>query len=221
MIYNIVKYMFGIGATGTIDRVAFWTGVAAIITFAIAWIAAKQLSALNITTKGDFAHKFTRDFFNEECRRLITLFNYDLLKFQKPSDDEGYAYFELDRKSLDKMKIDDKEKEKFKQFYSTYDIDDELLGHFEDIGNYEKEGLLNIKMVYEGFASYIDSIWDNKEIKACIDWQNSEGDDIYEGFRYIYNKLQSYSEAKNNKKNLCIWEIKWRWRTLKSLYRKL
>ena len=118
------------------------------------------------------------------------------------------------------IQMESKEKDKFKEIYTTYDIDDELLGHFEDIGNYEKAGLLYIQMVYEGFVSYIESIWENEAIKAYIDWLNSDGDDVYEGFRYIYNKLKSYSDAKKKKKPLWLWRIEWQWRTLRSLYRK-
>lgn len=204
MIHNIAGYLFGTtGALNKIDRIGLWTAVTAAMTFILAIIALWQLGKMNKTSKTDFIHRFTKDFFSPETRRLIMLFDpdYDLLKFEvekihdeKSNEDTEYPYFKLDKDGLNKLtKLGKEDKEKIKDVYSAYEVDDDLLGHFEDVGNYEAEGLLDFKMVYNGFDWYITTIWDNKEIQKYIKWERDiDGDDIYKGFEDIYKKLKIY-----------------------------
>ena len=97
-----------------------------------------------------------------------------------------------------------------KQKYSAFEIDDDLLGYFEDIGNNESKKLIDIDMIYDTFSWYIKIIWENPAVQEYIKWQRSEGADIYDGFEYIYNKSKSYGEAKEKKEPLWIWRLKWR-----------
>ena len=201
--HDIYRYLFGIGSNGIIDRAvawtaaaAFWTAVSAIATLLILWLAWVQLRAMNKTSKASFANDFTKDFFNPKTRLLTMLFNYELLKFRtqetgkhKESNKE-YAYFELDRETLSKaIKIDDEDKKELKNIYSAFEIDDALLGFFEDIGNYVEKELLDDKMVYDSFDWYIGEIGSNEEVIKYINWQRSDGGDIYSGFEGIYRKL--------------------------------
>jgi hypothetical protein len=49
------------------------------------------------------------------------------------------------------------------------ELDDFLLGHFEDIGLFEEKGLIDTEMVYEEFSYYIFEVFENPEIKKYLD----------------------------------------------------
>jgi hypothetical protein len=81
-------------------------------------------------------------------------------------------------------------------------LDDVLFGHIDDLGTFEKRGVLDISFIYKFFDYYVEVIWENKEIRKYIEWQRSgdESDsDVYDNFEYIYNKCKSYGEAKRKK----------------------
>ena len=213
-LFPIFQFLFGIQDSKviTIDRVALWT-------FAIAAIALWQLRRGNRTTQANFVHEYTKDFFNLVTRDLIMLFDNGLLRFKVKDireDDEDevpqdFPYFEINKALLERLKISKDAKERFKErdVYTAYEIDDELLGHFEDIAYYEKNGHIDMQMVYEGFDWYITTIWENEEVQRYIQWQRGDGDDIYDGFEYIYNKSKSYGKAKENKQWVWVWRLKW------------
>lgn len=189
MIYNIAKFLCGSG--GEIDRVAVWTLV-------LAFIAWKQLRGINNTAKADFIHRFTNGFFNQECRTLIMLFEYDLLQFRLKTTITGeqkinFSYFELDEALLEKIAvIDDKEKGKFNKIYSAHEFDYCLLGYFEDLGTYEDKGLIDIDMIYDGFSWYMETILENKEIKKYLESEKNLGEDIWEHTKDIYKRVEAY-----------------------------
>ena len=191
ILHNVLVYWVGLtGSVGKIDRIGFWTAITAVGTVTLALIAWVQLRKMNKTSKTDFLHRFTQDFFSYKTRNLLMLFDYNLLKFKMKKLDNGeYPFFELDTAMIaDIGIIDEKDRAHTKTFYSAYDIDDDLLGFFEDIGNYVKDNLLDINMVYEIFSWYIITIWENQDIQQYIRWQRSDGEDIWSGFEYIYNR---------------------------------
>ena len=93
-----------------------------------------------------------------------------------------------------------------KEIYIDDEIDDEVLGYFEDIGNYEKKGLLDFELIDTAFGYYIKQIWKNDEIQKYITWLRDEDsaedadEETYKGFEYIYNKVISYDEAEKKAK---------------------
>ena len=105
---------------------------------------------------------------------------------QKKSN-KKYPYFVLDKVSLSKaVNLDIKDVKELKDIYSAFEIDDDLLGYFEDIGNYIEEKLLDKKMAYDLFSWYIGEVGSNEEVIKYINWQRSDGGDIYKGFEDIY-----------------------------------
>ncbi len=212
MLNNILGWIAGTAQNGTIDKSALWT-------FFIAVIAWWQLSKGNKTTQADFIHRFSCDFFNKEARDLIMLLNNGLLKFkvrdisEKDKDElsKEFPYFEIDKRLLSKIRINNETKEKLdkQEVYSTFEIDDNLLGHFEDIANYEKNGFISTQMAYESFSWYIEVAWENQEIQNYIQWLKTDGEEFYDGIKYIYEKTKSYGKAKERNEILWIWEIKW------------
>ena len=114
---------------------------------------------------------------------------------------------------MDQIKISLEEQQILinKKFYGTFEIDDHLLGKFEDIGSFEKKNLLDIDDVYGSFDWYINIIWNNEEIRKYISNQietENDGDDIYENSKYITYKCGSYGEAKLANKWIWWWKIR-------------
>ena len=183
-----------IGLTRKIDWTCLWTFVSAIATVGLFIVAAVQLNKISKIAQADFIHRFTESFFRLECRNLLLLFDYGLLSFKTIKvKDKEIPYFEVDQKMLAEFScIDQKTKEHLKSTYSEFDVDDCLLGYLEDIGNYRKERLINFRLADQVFGSYIEGLWEDKEVQKYIKWtKKSYGHEIYSGFEGIYNEIQS------------------------------
>lgn len=164
----------------------FWTMAATVVLAIIAWI---QLRKISKTANADFIRQFKDVFFTPETRQLIMLIDQKLMRFM----DEPLPYFVVIEGSLP----DFIRAENARKFYTSYDLDDLLLGHFEDLGLFAKRGIITIEMAYEFFSWYIETTWENNEIKKYIESQRkTEGEDIYENFEYIYKKCNSYRNGK-------------------------
>jgi len=166
----------------------------AFLTACIAWI---KLDEIKNTNSADFIHRLKNDFFKAESRNLITLINLNAIKFIKKGK---IQYFEVVKEGLENFPEDIRNQLTQKKFYTTYEIDDLLWGHFEDIGLLERKGILNIEMVYEGFGWYIQITYENSEIKKYIESEeNEEHKDIYDNLKYIYSKCKKFGEKKQKK----------------------
>ncbi|HVA96036.1 MAG TPA: hypothetical protein VND99_00110 [Candidatus Acidoferrales bacterium] len=164
--------------------VNFWTMIIGIFTAAL-WITAKhQLKALSKTSRADFIHRFKNDFFTHATRQIIKLIDQNKLKFDSKTGD-------------------------FNNDISSYDVDDLILGHFEDLGIFEKKGYIDIEEIYELFDYYIENTWENSAIQEYLE-KLSNGSDIYDNFKYLYYKCKSYGEAKMNREFIFLWRIKWK-----------
>jgi hypothetical protein len=173
-----------------------------------AWIAWKELDEIKNTNSADFIHRLKNDFFKEETRNLITLIDLDSLKF---IEDDDIPYFEVVEEKLENFPEDIKNQLSEKKFYTAYEIDDLLLGHFEDIGLLEQKGVLDIEMVYEEFSWYIETTYDNCEIKKYIKYSRKDGEneDIYDKSEYLYYKCKSFGKNKRENRSKVFWKIKW------------
>lgn len=208
------------------DPTAFWTMIlvgATLLLFIIAWI---QLGKISKTGSADFIHRFKEDFFRPETRRLIMLIDQDCIKF-KDDDLAGFEVIEdpiLEQKGrkdpknvlrawkIFKSLLTRKTPSSDKTYYTGYELDDLVLGHFEDLGIFEKRGIIKIDMIYEEFGWYIEAVRDNCEIDKYIKSQRAgepADKDIYDQFDYIYEKSKSFGQAKIHKKSIFLWKIKW------------
>jgi len=184
----------------------------------LVWVAWEELSKLSRTTSADFIHKLNADFFTRETRTLISLIDCKALEFVEPpdsyssesgneSDDDTTVqpYFEANRDSIEKTNLPDEPKKRLlrKMFYTGWDIDDILLGHFENIGMLEQRDIVDFQMVYDAFSWYLEVVWDNEHIKNYIrnERRGSENDHIdtviYSRFQYIVTKCKEYNELQN------------------------
>ena len=199
-----------------------WPFVAAIATVLLWFVALQELGGVNSVAKTDFARRFNADFFGQETRDLVMLFDYKALKFKikvieqgkDDSNSKKFPFFEIQKNILTKLVIHKERENELSNrgVYTAFEIDDFLLGLFEEIAALEKRGMLDIKDVYNNFDWYIDLIWNNEEIQKYIESQmvdEKEGEDIYEDFKYIYEKCDSYGKAKLANKWLWLWKVKW------------
>jgi hypothetical protein len=220
---DICKYLWGTTASnGDVDRVAFWTCVTAIATITLFFVAWYQLVGLKKVSKADFINKFTDGFFNENTQKIILLLTYNALEFKIKdiiygNDDgvEEFAYFKINEKIVKQLPIDKVIEKKLleKEIYTSFEIDDLLLGYFEDIGCFEKDNLIGIKGVYDTFDAYLQTTWENPVITEYIKYTgalNNDSNDIYEHLKYIYEKDKSYCEAKINGKSIWLWDLRWK-----------
>ncbi len=202
-----------------VDRVAFWTFCLVLATLFLLWIAKKQLGGISKTAKADFILRFTEQFFGEETRDIIMLFDYGALKFQNAYveyseniEPKLFPYFVIDEGIVSQLKINPEKQQKIlkRKYYSPFEIDDFLIGYFEDLGSYERKALIDIEGIYDGFSWYIGIIWKNEEIQKFIKSQKNEiYGDIGVSFKYIYEKIDSYSKAKSAGELMWWWKIKW------------
>jgi hypothetical protein len=208
--YALINFMMGQ------DYIVFWTAILALVTLLLVLVAYYQLKGIKKTSRGDFIHRYKQDIFKERIQKMVMLLQYSALNFKVKDiafgDDipsKAWPYFEVNKSITDQFKNG----ELNELIYNVYDIDDNLLGHFEDLGYFEKNGTLDISFIYNWFSFYIEMIWESDEIRKYVNWQR-EGDvnssDIYENFEYLYNKCRSYREAKTRRKWIWVWKLKWR-----------
>jgi hypothetical protein len=187
-----------------IDWTATGTMITAIVTSGLVLLAWRQLKKMNEISRADFDQRFKNDFFNEKTQQLFMMFQYDLISFKTEFisyiNDE-FPYFEIDVTKIDSNPIFKMYLDETKDRYSAYEVDNLLLGHFEDLGLFYKKGLMDIEFIYEGFDYYIEEIHNNKHIQNYIRWtrdREEDGEDIFDKFDLIFDKVKSY--GKNKKK---------------------
>jgi hypothetical protein len=173
-----------------------WAFVTAGATVALAIIAYWQINGLNKTAREEFLHKLKEGFFTKDARDLITLIENDSLVFAEETKLKDFAIF--------KINISDTLKEYFKysidvdrQYYTTQEIDDFLLGHLEDAGLLLKNNVIGIKDAEQQFEYYVTLVYENKEIKRYIDWARGDDTDIYSNLKFLYEKLKEFKILKS------------------------
>jgi hypothetical protein len=175
------------------DPAIFWSMIAALGTIALLCVAYKQLSDLARTSKADFLHRLKKDFFTEEARRLVFLFDHDLIDFRGTTP---VPFFELRKNS------DHEDKDRLKELgigfhtVSCYTVDDLLLGPLEDIGILEDSKLVDIEHVYQVFDHYVSMLAESRAIRDYIGWVRRENNDpeIYDHFLGLYGRLREHKK---------------------------
>jgi hypothetical protein len=79
--------------------------------------------------------------------------------------------------------------------YNAFEIDDILLGPLDDVGRFEKNGLLDIRTAYNTFGYYVrELVGHNKAVKDFLKDKGSQGN--YDDLEYLYREFVSYEEMK-------------------------
>lgn len=183
-----------------IDMVSFWTFSLVLATLLLYLVARYQLSGINKTTKTDFIKRFNSEFFVDTTRNVIMLLDYNALEYKEKiinigigsgCDDKTFQYFAIKHDILCQLELSDEIRNTLqdKNIFTAFEIDDLLLGRFEDIGLFAKKGFLNIKDICNQFYWYIYVAWNNEEIQKYIKSQrNLYGESIYKDFEAVYKK---------------------------------
>ena len=168
----------------------------------LVWVAWEELGSLGKTSSADFTHKLKNDFFRPETRILVTLLDCDALEYRPNAtgNTRAFPYFEVIPSAIDNTGLPEDIRTTLtsKQYYSAWEVDDLLLGHFEDIGMFEQRGIIDFQMVYDEFSWYIGTAWNNDNIKEYIRGQRAEENTnrveiaIYYFFQYIATKCIEY-----------------------------
>jgi len=191
------------------DFNALWTFCLALITILLVcvtimlWLVSKrQLGGINETNKADFAFRCMTNFFTLPARQLFMLIDYDLLLFKKDTlqDIGDFAYFEIDQTKLKSNPILSSFIENPEKKYSAHDMDDILLGPLNDIGTFNKKGLMDMEIAEDFFRYYIVRICENPQIKAYRKWHKTqpEGENTYSGLDAIYKKLRNKDKPEDS-----------------------
>jgi hypothetical protein len=173
------------------------------ITAFLLIVAYSQLGDIKKTSKADFILKFTLAFFGEKNHNLILLCDNFALKYKTKEIDYAnqnvtdslYPYFEVNSEIIEQLPLDNTILDSMKKIYTCYEIDD-FLGYFEDIGKFERQGLIAIDNVYNSFSWYIRAAWNNDSIQQYLETQKENEDDFFENFKYIFEKCESFKSAK-------------------------
>jgi len=219
MIDEILKLFCGSGTETPEAFTCMYTLLLTIVTTILCVVGWVQLRGIKKTSKADFINKFNKDFFNKETQKLILLLSYNALEFKVAEIEYGddspsvpYPYFEVKQEVIQQFPHTGNDENVFQEKYSGFEMDDLLLGYFEEIGCFEKDNLIGIRGVYDGFDWYIQLAWDNSSIKEYIRHTRDEepnGENIYEDFEYIYNKSKSFGDAKSTNRWMWLWEVRW------------
>jgi hypothetical protein len=179
-IHTFFKILFGVHDNG-IDRAALWTGAAAVAAFIAIGIAIHELKSTRETTRADFAKRFVDSFFTRDTRELLTLLMNSALEFEvlKIKDKEGkqidsLPYFKINE-DIARQLHGIIENNQQKTGYSAFEMDDLLLGHFEDIAWYEGRKLIDLETIREMFGYQILACYENAEIQKYLSHKCNKG----------------------------------------------
>lgn len=181
-----------------IDRLGLWTFALALATAFLVFVAWWQLRSIKKTSRAEFIKKFNDSFFTEDTRKLITLLFNSALEFcvldikLKDKKDDRLPYLKLKADVVEQIKkaglisVED-----WRLGYNAFEVDDLLLGHLDDVGRYEKKGLLDITDAYKTFGYYFELLEEGAPAQEMLDDKDNAGK--YEDLKYMQKEFESYN----------------------------
>lgn len=162
----------------------------------VAW---EELSKLSKTSSADFIHRLDNDFFTYKTRKLVSLIVCGALEFC-PNGEGEQPYFKVDLSKLDKTNLPKELKQSLgrRTHYSAFEVDDSLLGLFENVGMLERRGIVDFQMVFDVFGWYLQEAWNNDHIREYIISERKGKETapidtlIYYHFQYVAIKCLEY-----------------------------
>jgi hypothetical protein len=172
------------------DPGIFWVMLTAVATLLLAWIAFKQLGGLADTSRADFVFRLKSEFFNEKSRRLIFLIEEDLLEFV-PEGESGYFLIKGYSSEDTRARISHLGFEGPK--ISSQEIDDLILGILEDVGLFQRKGVIDLEDVYVIFDTYVMDCLDSQAIEEYLKFSREGGEnrDVWAEFRLLAKRLKA------------------------------
>ncbi len=180
----------------------FWTILGVIIAF-LAWLIAsmqlaqsnREATMQNKIAAETFLHNIKTDFFTKETRDLLVFIEMHALHFRPTKADSNGKGEELPEFSIDfplnyESFVDSSIGSR--RYFTSDEIDVELLNHFEDLGILYKKGLISATDIYEYFGYYISLCHENEAIIKYVAWARSDSTnaDVFENFDNIYRLVK-------------------------------
>jgi hypothetical protein len=156
--HEIAVFLFG--ANKAVDRTALWTGAIAVVTALAAGFSLFQLRSIRIISRAEFTKRFIDSFFVEDSRTLFTLLLNSALEFAVRKIEVGgdqideLPYLRIKKEIADQL-AGIVPLNPAKTGYSAFEVDDFLLGHFEDVGWYARRKLMDLNAAYQSFGFYV------------------------------------------------------------------
>ena len=169
------------------------------MTLFLAYIAWEQLRDISETTSAQFLLQLKKDLFTTQSRVLFHLFEFGWITF-RATDEKNTAWFEVNVADIERSRLpkDIQEQLLKKKIYSTYEIDDWILGHLEDVGLLLKRRILKISVVYEEFSTYYGLTLKSSSIQKYLAWLRLDSYDFYDNLEYAAQKCKEYEVKKQN-----------------------
>jgi hypothetical protein len=186
-------FLFLFGANRPVDRTALWTGAIALVTIAGVTFALLQLQSIRRISRADFAKRFVDAFFSDDTRTLFTLLMNSALEYSVRAIAEHgrplarLPYFRLKPEVLNQfaglMLV-----EPPRTGYTAFEIDDLLLGQFDDLGWYVKRGLIDYPTALQNFRYYLVECVEHPSVRQYM--QDIENNGMYENVQYLYSRFK-------------------------------
>lgn len=156
----------------------------------VGWV---QLSKINKTNSATFLLDIKKGFFVAPTRDLVQLVDSDWLVFEE-KDELTESYFTVNEDKVRESELEWTLRHRLlaHRAYSVYDMDDLLLGHFEDLGMLLKQRSVDEDMVYAMFSWYVERAWENRAIYDYVMAQRKTDNTLYTEFEYLYNQCKTH-----------------------------
>jgi hypothetical protein len=190
---EILFFLFG--SNNAVDRTALWTGAIAIVTALAAGFALFQLRSIRRTSRADFTKRFIDSFFVADTRSLFTLLLNSALEFDlrkiviNGREIDELPYLRI-KKEIGEQLTGIVPFDLTKVGYSAFELDDFLLGHFEDVGWYVRRKLMNLKAAYQSFGYYVIATVEHPEIEKYLAHQRAR-EYSYDDLEWVYKKFKT------------------------------
>lgn len=190
------------------DKISSLAGIASsLATMVTLLFAVMQIKDSTTSRNADFAYRVKTDFFTAECNNLFLLVDNNLLTYKIDSDrvdSLGLGYFEIDTVKINRLPhLKDL---LYKKIYTTYEIDNLIFNHLNELGEYYRKGIISIDYINDGFGYYIYSVHNNQEIQKYLHSEESApGNSNYFGYQdfqeiyqalVLFRKKQKHVESK-------------------------
>jgi hypothetical protein len=172
------------------DASIFWVMTTAIATVVLAWVAFAQLGGLAETSRADFVFRLKSEFFNDKSRRLIFLIEEDLLTFVGEGES---GYFVIKNFSSDETRTQIRHLGFEQEKIPSQEVDDLILGILEDVGMFQRKGVIEIEDVYVIFDTYVMDCIENPAIQRYLEFsRKGRGNkDVWAEFRLLARRLKA------------------------------
>ena len=176
-----------------------WTAIAAIATVALFITAFTQFKSSVDIASAQFIANYNNAFYNPQTTELLTLFEFEFMKYYATNENvienlpRDFSYFKVTMENFqrDSSSIPSYLKGK-NDIFSCYEIENNLLNHFEDMGIQEEKGSLTLDIINQSFGFYINLINENKEIWDYIKSVREDYKDVslFKKFENLANKIK-------------------------------